>query len=147
MTLFLLNLPQVIAIEVLCEWCELKDVMQVDSAFCNKTERSELLKQFQALEFITAHEVNSRRVLKYLMLRSMEVLSIGNRLKECCLIQLTITHPWFIFNTQVNNYEPNFSLVPLVIVSALFAKHLSLFCYSLTTLVYKRQTRTCFEYF
>ncbi len=89
MSLFLLNLPQVIAIEVLCEWCQLKDVMKVDSAFCNKTERPELLKMFQAWEFTTAHEVNSGCALNYLIMRGIKVLFIGNKLKESCLNRIT----------------------------------------------------------
>ncbi len=90
MVKFLLGLPQVIAIEVLCEWCKVKDVMQVDSAFCNKTERIELLNMFQALEFTTAHEVSSRFVFNYFMLRNIKVLSIGKKgLDEHCLCQIT----------------------------------------------------------
>ncbi len=90
MSLFLLHLPQVIAIEVLCKWCELKDVMQVDSAFCNKTERPELLKMFQALEFTTSHEVSNRFVFYYLIERGIKVLGIGNQLEESCLNGITI---------------------------------------------------------
>ncbi len=48
----LCSLPDILMVEVLCQWVQIEDVRSVDTAFCNKKQRTSVLQLFQADEFV-----------------------------------------------------------------------------------------------
>lgn len=90
---WLFSLPLIDAIAVLSLWCELKDLMILDSAFCNKTEQIELKNWFQhsafvmdggrglnELTFATNHKIKLKS-MKIMVVRHTE--RYGHVFKNC----------------------------------------------------------------
>lgn len=68
-------LNKVISVEILSQWCELKDVMEVDLAFCSKTERIEFYNKLQCAAFI-CHSANNPTELKYIYKHQIKVFQV-----------------------------------------------------------------------
>ncbi len=68
-------IPKNVSVDVLSQWCELQDVMKVDSAFCNQTDRPYFLQLFKCKTF-SVHCVDSIAGIKFVVRHKIFTRSI-----------------------------------------------------------------------
>ncbi len=71
----LLNIPRMVLLNVLSQWCACEDVMKVDSAFMNKMKRSELQKTYR-LEGFVIDQACSYAQINFISMKRIKVREI-----------------------------------------------------------------------
>ncbi len=98
----LIRLPEILAVEILSQWCGLHSVGMFDSAICNSSERHHVMSILSSQQFVTkwSDQVGYSGYLSWICLReiSLSELHIDDNIldgyKASHILKLTVSSPF-----------------------------------------------------